>query len=910
MPTTVLATKLFAPARRPLLVARPRLIERLDAVLEPGRKLSLISAPAGFGKTTLVSDWIEQNVHRQPATRVAWLSLDDGDNDLPRLLTHLIAALRGIDADMGSDALDLLDIAPALRVEAALTALINDVARTAGPIVLVLDDYHVLEARPVHEAMTFLLDHLPPQLHLVVTCRSDPPLPLARLRTRDELVEMRATDLRFTPDEATSFLNQVMGLGLTAPDVDALETRTEGWIAGLQLVALSLRGRTDVSGFIGAFTGSHRFVLDYLVDEVLQHQPQQVREFLLHTAVLDRLTGPLCDAVTGRADGSTMLESLERANLFVIALDEHRAWFRYHHLFADVLRARILSEEPDLVPALHRRASDWFEHHELVEDAVRHALAGGDFERAAHLMELALPAVRRNRQDATLLGWLDALPDDVVRGSAVLSVFYGWRLMVSGDLDAVEDRLDDAERALAADRTPDADNEELRTLPTTLAIYRASLAQARGDAEGTARHAQRALDMAGPGDHLSRGSAGGFLGLAAWANGDIEPALQTFSEAVRSLRLAGNLADALSSTVVLADMWLAAGRPDRARQLYEGALREATDPDGAEGAVAPLPMADLHVGLGELDCELGNLEDATRHLETAQALGERAARTENRHRWFLAMARVREAEGDGEAAIDLLDQAERRYRRGFLPDVRPIAAMKARIRIEQGALSEAANWARERGLSAADELSYLREFDHLTLVRLLIAQHRDHEDPGAIREALDLLDRLLEAAEGSARTGSIIEILMLQALAHEARGHRRPALEALERAMTEAPEADGYVRLFLDEGAPMVTLLRAIEESEVARNRARRLLRVGATPSRGAPPYRGAGATESLSEPLSQRELQVLRLLDSALTGPEIARELFVSHNTLRSHTKHIFTKLGVNSRPAAVSRAKEHGLL
>ena len=910
MPTTVLATKLFAPASRPGLVARQRLIERLDASLEPGRKLSLVSAPAGFGKTTLVSDWIEQSVHRRPGTRVAWLSLDDGDNDLPRLLTHVVAALQGIQADIGVEALSLLGTAPALRVESVLTGLINDVVRTTGPIVLVLDDYHVLDAKPVHEAMAFLLDHLPPQLHLVVTSRADPPLPLARLRSRDELVELRATDLRFTPAEATSFLNQVMGLGLSDPDVEALETRTEGWIAGLQLVALSLRGRTDISGFIGAFTGSHRYVLDYLVDEVLQHQPQQVRDFLLHTAVLDRLSGPLCDAVTAGADGSAMLERLERANLFVVALDEDRSWFRYHHLFADVLRARVRSEEPDLLPGLHRRASDWFEQQGLVEDAVRHSLAGGDHERAAHLMELALPALRRNRQDATLLGWLNALPDDVVQHSAVLSVFYGWKLMASGDLDAVEDRLDDAENVLAAGGTPDAGNEELRTLPVTLAIYRAALAQARGDAAGTARHAQRAFDLAGPDDHLSRGSAAGFLGLAAWAAGDIEPAIQTFIEAVRCLRLAGNLTDALSSTVVLADMWLAAGRPDRARGLYESALHEATDREGTQSALGPLPLADLHVGLGELECELGNLAAASRHLETAKALGQRAATTENRHRWFQAMARVSEARGDWAGAIDLLDQAARRYRRGFFPDVRPIAAMKARIMIKQGKLTEAADWAHDRGLPAADDLSYVREFDHLTVVRLLVARHRDHEDSGASDEAVDLLDRLLEAAEGAARAGSIIEILMLHALAHEAQGHRKPALEALDRALTETPGAHGYVRLFLDEGAPMVDLLRAAEEREVARDRARRLLMVNAAGDRGAVPSQVSGTAESLSDALSPRELQVLRLLDSALTGPEISQELFISQNTLRSHTKHIFTKLGVNSRPDAVSRAKEHGLL
>jgi LuxR family maltose regulon positive regulatory protein len=910
MPLTVLDTKLFPPVRRPRLVVRSRLIERLDAVLETGRKLALISAPAGFGKTTLVSDWIEPSLQR-PALRVAWLSVDERDNDLSRLLTHVVAALRGIDSHIGDGALDLLNAAPAPRIEAALTALINDVSQADGPIALVLDDYHVIHAPPVHEAMTFLLDHFPPQLRLVVTSRADPPLPLSRLRTRDELVELRAADLRFTASEASSFLNQAMHLSLSEAEVEALEERTEGWIAGLQLVALSLRGRTDVSGFIGDFTGSHRFVLDYLVDEVLKHQRQADQEFLLQTAVLDHLTGSLCDAVTGRADSSEMLVNLERSNLFVVPLDDYRRWFRYHHLFADVLRARLLSEDPDLVSVLHGRASNWFEQHDLVEDAVRHALAGGDFERAAYLMELALPALRRHRQDTTLLAWLTSLPDDVVRRSAVLSVFYGWMLMLSGDLDGVEERLDDADRSLADNGTPDPGNEELRTLPMTLAIYRASLAQARGDAQGTALNAQRAFDMAGPGDHLARGSAAAFLGLAAWANGDIEPALQTFSEAVRSLRLAGNLADALSSTVVLADMWCTAGRPDLARELYEGALLEAaTDRGASQDAIAPLPIADLHVGLGELDCEVGRLAAATRHLETAQALGEGAATTANRHRWFVAMARVRAAAGDREGAIDLLDQAATLYRRGFFPDVRPIAAMKARIRIEQGLLTEAADWARQSNLSAADDLSYQREFNHLTLVRLLIAEHRHREDPAAIDDAINLLHRLLQAADESRRMGSLIEIRMLLALALEGLGQRQPALEVLGRALTDAPASDEYVQLFLDEGAPMQKLLRAIQDDKGAQSRARRLLSLEETQDQVKAPTQFAGAAESMSEPLSRRELQVLRLLDSALTGPEIAQQLFVSHNTLRSHTKHIYTKLGVNSRPAAVSHAKEHGLL
>ena len=938
MSTPVLATKLFAPTRRPQLVARPRLSEQLDTTLEAGQRLTLVSAPAGFGKTTVLSDWLTHLDQRQVHPRVGWLSLDEGDNDLTRFFTHLLAALRSAALDLDSTLLESLHT---LSVPAVLTALVNDVTRAGEDApgqrwVLVLDDYHAIGASDVHEAVTFLLDHLPDCLHLVMATRSDPPLPLARLRSRGQLTEVRAADLRFTPVEAREFLNQAMGLDLTPADAEALDERTEGWIAGLQLAALSLRGIPEpgqVAAFIEAFTGSNRFVIDYLADEVLARQPEQVRDFLLGTAILDRLTGPLCDAVTGRADGATMLEDLERSNLFLVPLDAQRSWYRYHHLFADVLHARLLAEHSEMVRALHGRASVWFRSRGLVRDAVRHALAAEDFDRAAFLMEEALPELRRTRQDSVLLAWSRSLPDFVVRRSPVLSVLSASSLLMSGDLDAVESRLDDADAALSSGAQDQAlaaawaGTDDLRTAPATVSIFRASLAQARGDVASTVRHARRALDLAGPEDHLVRAGGGGFLGLAAWSAGDVREALSTFGEAVRSLHAAGNLVDELDGTIVLADLHVASGRPGRARRLYEKALRSAT----GGGEPYPRAVADLHVGLAELDRELDDLASAEAHLEMARVLGERASITENRHRWFVAMAQLRAAVGDYDTAIDLLDQAQGLYRHGFYPDVRPIAAMKTRVQIAAGDLESATGWTRDRGLSVDDNADYLREYEHLTLARLLLArhrevergaaQHRDLASRASVAAALGLLDRLHAAATAAGRDGSLLEIRMLQALAHHALGDLPQALVTLIRARGEAPEPESYVRLYLDEAPPMVTLLQhaagaadpasahaaggpSDRPGQTVQPWARRLL------DRATTPVEATGSQQLLSEPLSRRELEVLRLLDSELTGPEIARELYVTVNTLRTHTKRIFTKLDANTRAAAVQRARDRGLL
>jgi LuxR family maltose regulon positive regulatory protein len=900
----LIATKLYVPKLRRGLVARPRLGAHLRRGAES--RLTLVSAPAGFGKTTLLAEWLGETPGEDRC--VAWLSLDPSDNEPESFWTYVVTALQTAVPGVGSGALELIASSP-LPTDLVLTTLLNELAAAPGEVWLILDDYHLVDSHDVRDGMTFLLEHLPPHVHVVLSTRADPDLPLSRWRVRGELVEIRAADLRFTSDEATTYLNEATGLHLPAGDVEVLEERTEGWIAALQLAALSIQGREDVSSFIARFAGNDRYIVDYLVEEVLAHQSEPVREFLLHTAVLDRLTGPLCDTLTGRDDGSHMLTTLQRANLFLVALDDQGQWYRYHHLFADVLRARLFAEQPDLVPLLHQRASRWYEAHDSAEEAVRHALAARDFDRAAYLMELAVPAIRRNRQEAMLLGWLKTLPNDAVRRSPVLSVFYGYLLMESGDLDAFEPRLDDAERALAAvpegSARPWAKTEELRTLPATIAVYRASLAQARGDVAGTAEHARHALDLAGPSDHLARGGAVGFLSLAAWAQGDVTSALETFTQAVASLHAAGNLVDELSSTVVLADMWLAAGHPSTARRLYERALQVSE----AHGEPVLRATPDLHVGLSEIDYEVGNLESAKRHLEQAAALGEGAAMTEGRYRWFVAMGRIAGAEGDPQEAITLLDQAEQLYRPGFFPDVRPIAAMKARVWITHGNLSQATDWARERGVSATDDAGYLSEFDHLTLVRLLIAGHRAHPDPGAIGQAVRLLGRLNEAAETSGRAGSLVEIRMLQALAQDAQGHRSQALQRLGQAWAQAPEPDGYVRLFLDEGPPMVELLRDGEHQGVTGGHARRLLSLDSSPE-GEAPDSGQPPAPWSADRLSERELQVLRLLDSELSGPQIARELFVSHNTLRTHTKHIYTKLEVTTRRAAVRRARERGLM
>ncbi|KRE55443.1 LuxR C-terminal-related transcriptional regulator [Phycicoccus sp. Soil748] len=897
----VLGTKLRLPVARPNLVPRRRLTDRLATALP---RVVLVSAPAGFGKTTLLAQWLRDS--DDPDRRVAWVSLDEADNDPARLLEHVVAALASV-RDLPDASRLMADDAdpPALAV---LTSVVNDLDLHAGSTVLALDDYHVVESPEAQAVTAFLLEHAPPQLTLAIATRADPMLPLPRLRARGELLELRAADLRFTQDETSSFLDRVMGLELPPADVRALADRTEGWVAGLQLAGLSLQGVQDSTGFVHDFTGTNRFVLDYLVDEVLAHQPADVRRFLLDTSVLHELTGSLTDALTGRSDGGAVLEALDRGNLFVVPLDDQRTWYRYHHLFVEALRARLLSDHPDRVPLLHHAASVWYAARDRPLDAVRHAFAAAEPAHAAGLVEWALPDLRRERRDGLLRQWLTALPDDAVRDRALLATYRAWTRLVEGDLDGVDAWLADAESAyeahppVPAPQASAATREELRTLPATIAIFRASAAQARGDTDASKRHAHRALDLAGPDDHMARGGAAGFLGMAAWAEGDLGEAVTTFTTAVRSLAAAGDVADEFGGTVPLGSMWVARGRPDEARRLFERALAGAQDHPGAALAT----LGDLHVGLADVLVEQGHLDLAGEHLRAASALGDTASLLENRYRLTMTAARLHRAQGDLDAALRLLQHSADRYVPGFFPDIRPLAAQRARLHIARGLLDDAREWATTAGVDQQVAGGYLEEFNQLTYVRLLIAEQRADPDPGAaadrLGEAESRLTAIAAGAGAGGRGATVVEVHLLRSLLHDARGQHAAALGELARAL-DLGVPHGFVRLFLDEGEPLEQLLAAAERHPAAAAHARTLRHATYLPG-------AATADTGVADALSERELDVLRLLATTLTGPDIARELYVSVNTLRTHTKHIFTKLDVNTRRAAVERARELGHL
>jgi LuxR family maltose regulon positive regulatory protein len=848
--TPLLATKFHIPKRRRNAVARPRLSARLGRARDAS--LVLVSAPAGFGKTTLLTEWLAENTE---GTAVAWLSLDAQDNDPSRFWAYVVAALHHARPEIA---------AADGPSEHLLPMLLNDITALEGDIVLVLDDYHLIESREIQNGMEFLVEHLPPNLHVVIGTRADPPLPLPRLRARGELVEIRAADLRFTNDEAASYLDAMVDAEISTSDIATLEERTEGWIAALQLAALSMQGRDNISEFVATFAGDDRFVVDYLAGEVLHQQPKPVRTFLLQTSILGRLSGPLCDAVTGRDDSAPLLRELDDGNLFVVPLDDRRQWYRYHHLFADVLRLRLTREDPSDVRELHARASRWFEAHGDRPAAFLHAVAAGDSERAADLAELELTSLGQARQETTLRNWMEALPPEILAQRPVLNLGYVGALMAIGDIAGVEPRLEHIQAQLEQrDNTIVVDETQYERIPGQVAVYRAGIARVRGDVSGTITYARQARELVQPDDDLGRGAAAGILALAYWSEGDLDAAHRWYSDARDSLDQGGYAPDVIGCTLALADIRVAQGRLRDAMATFERGNQYSREHGGLRG------VADMHVGMSELWLEQDDIDAALAQLETARKLGDAAGLPQYPYRSRVAMALVRAAQDDTAAALDLLTEAERCFTSDYFPTVRPIAAIRARVQLEAGDVRAARGWADAQNLRVTDELHYLREYEHVTLARVLLAE-------GAYADVAPFLQRLLAAAETGGRLGSTIEILLLQAQAHEARNDAVAARGARQRARTLA-EPEGFVRLF-----------------------------AGAS---NAPTARPAAASPGLVDPLSERELAVLRLLRSDLSGPDIARELTVSLNTMRTHTKNIYAKLGVNSRRAAVRRADELGL-
>ena len=907
----LLATKLHMPRPRPDLVPRPRLAERLDEGLARG--LMLVCAPAGYGKTVLLADWARRG--QQP---VAWLSLDVGDNDPARFWRHGVAALDRSRPGLAERVGPLFGPPAPASYEGLVTALINELAAgsDADQPLVVLDDYHLIDSEAVHTSLGFLLEHRPPGLNLVLASRSDPPLALARLRGRGQLTELRAAELRFTADEAAALLRQgaaVSGVALPETAVAALAARTEGWAAGLQLAALSLRGQPDAAGFTAAFTGSHRFVLDFLAEEVLEHQSEKVRTFLLETSVLERLSGPLCDAVTGRPDSQALLEEAERAGLFVVPLDEVRGWWRYHHLFADLLRARLQAEQPGRVRQLHRNAATWCAERGLADDAIRHAVAAEEMTWAARMIEQHFDErYYLAGEGTTLQRWLSALPDGLVRSRPRLLLAQGQLAIARGRVEEMEPLLDAAERAAPGvagepfEPTVGRAGSMLVNVPALIAIRRAFLAQLRGDAEAGAAFASRGLAECREGEWLLSSTARGFLAMAEWLRGRLAEAERAFASSTAGWQAAGQPALTAWHRVQLAQVQRALGRLDAAVPTYEQALEAIAVP----GRPLPPTAGPVYLGLAEVAYQRNELDRALGYVTEGIALSRQFLYGPSPAPGWVTLAWIRQAAGDPAGALEAIGEAEQAspVPAGLLY---PAPAQRARLLLAQGDVAAAARWTDETGLHAEDEPRYPREPGYLVLARVLLAQERP-------TEALALLDRLYAAAVAQGRVGSVIEAGALRALALAACGQDADAVDTLADVLTLAcPQ--GYVRVFADEGPPMAALLTRLIAAQRAGSGfsgfqaaasvplgylARLRSAFGAEP--GAP---HTAAVPGLIDPLTSRELEVLQMLAAGKSNQAIAGELVVTLDTVKKHVSHLLGKLGAANRTEAVTRARELGL-
>lgn len=956
MSLPLLQTKLYLP-RRAAAQGAPAYVQRLrlQSMLRSATtgKLTLLSAPAGFGKSTLLAEWIhdvelQSTAASNPTAKIqhpkfCWLALDAGDNDPVRFWTYVITALQTAHTELGVVALELLRAPQPPAAEALLTLLINDLAALPDTCILVLDDYHLIETPAIHQVLAFLLDHLPASLHLVLSSRTDPPLPLARLRARSQLTELRAADLRFTLDEATTFLNEVMNLRLAADDITALESRTEGWIAGLQLAALSLRGRRDAREFVRAFTGSHQFIIDYLAEEVLGQQPAVVQAFLLETSILDRLCATLCNAVTARTDSQAILERLQQQNLFLIALDDERHWFRYHHLFAEVLGARLRQAQAgseDSVAELHCRASFWYEQQNLLGEAISHALAAGAFAQVARLLErMGLLVFGQGASHYALTKWLAALPIDLVRLRPKLCLLQAWLLFNRLDPEAAQPWLDHAEQALPRDEMAD-DGGDVHNLRGEIMATRAitNTLSRHFEPEQVKRWAQAALACLRPDNASYRGLVFGVLGTAAMQQGDVTRAATNFAEAATISRTAGHEYIALATAVHLTNMQRACG----ALTLAIATCRQALDWATAQGAQNSFGAGNLMIQLADLLLERNELTAALHQATAGVALAQQGAHPSLFLVGSLVLVRIKQALGEWAGIDDLLQQmgqtAAPLYQADWIVALLPDVA--ARLRLAQGDLAAAWLWAQQTDwpepvanyFRGTHHFVYADEYSGITRAQVLLAALTQPftTDVQQVR-VLDVMAYLAPQIEFAAANGRLrrrIKLTALQALAYRVSGEPMQAQTMLSQALTLA-EPEGYIRIFVDEGEPMKLLIldfRFWIAQQAPNEQQRRLLTYAnillvvfgglsdgqdsAASTVSVPIQKLKSKIQNLVEPLTPRELEVLQLIAAGHSNREIARALIVSLGTVKKHLSNIFGKLATESRMQTVARARELDLL